>query len=77
MPESRRQRAKQTLPQPRRHFPLGHGPSPATGDFTVVGIGPVVADLRVRQHHNLAGVRWIRENFLIAGDGGIEHHFTG
>ncbi len=39
MPESRRQRAKQTLPQPRRHFPLGHGPSPATGDFTVVGIG--------------------------------------
>ena len=39
MPENRRQRAKETLPQPRPHRPLEHGPSHATGDFTVVGIG--------------------------------------
>ena len=45
--------------------------------FVIVGIGAVVADLRVGEDDDLAGIGRIGEDFLIAGDGGIENDFAG
>jgi hypothetical protein len=36
-----------------------------------------IADVRIGQRHQLARVGRIREDFLIAGHGGVEHHFAG
>src|SRR5580698_103277 len=44
--------------------------------FIIGIVGAVVADLRIGQDDNLAGVRRIGENFLIAGEGGIENNFS-
>ena len=44
--------------------------------FIVGLIGAVVADLRVGENHDLSGIRRIGEDFLVAGDGGIENDFT-
>ena len=43
----------------------------------VARIGAHVADVRAGECHQLPGVGRIRENLLIAGHGGVEHHFTG
>jgi hypothetical protein len=45
--------------------------------FVIVAAGPIVADLRVGQDDDLAGVRRICEYFLIAGERGIEDDFAG
>ena len=42
----------------------------------VVLIRAVVADLRIRQHHDLPGIGRVGEDFLVSGDRGIEDHFA-
>src|SRR5208282_3840078 len=42
----------------------------------VLAVGADVADFRVRHAHELAHVRRIGENFLIAGHGSVEHDFA-
>ena len=44
--------------------------------FDVLCIDAVVADVRDRERHDLLAVTWVREDFLIAGHGGVEHHLT-
>ena len=43
--------------------------------FVVFRVGSVIADFRIGENYDLAGVGRIGENFLIAGDGSIENHF--
>ena len=45
--------------------------------FAIGLVGAVVTDLRIRENDDLAGVRRVSEDFLIAGDGGIENDFAG
>ena len=45
--------------------------------FVIVAAGSVVADLRVGEDDDLAGIGRIGEYFLIAGEGGIEDDFAG
>jgi hypothetical protein len=35
-----------------------------------------LSDVRISQTNNLPGVTWISENFLIAGEAGIENNFA-
>ena len=46
-----------------------------TRRFVVVGVGAVVADLRIGQNNNLAGIGGVGEDFLLTGDGSIENNF--
>src|ERR1700693_5644904 len=43
--------------------------------FVVFGVGAVVADFRIGENDDLAGVGRGGENFLIAGDGSIKNYF--
>ena len=45
--------------------------------FVIAFVGAVVADLRIGEDDDLAGIRGIGEDFLIARDGGIENHLAG
>ena len=45
--------------------------------FVVFGIGAVVADFRIGQNDDLAGIGRVGENFLVAGNGSIENDFAG
>ena len=42
----------------------------------VVGIRAGVADVGIGQCDDLPGVRGVREDFLVSGHGGVEHHFA-
>jgi hypothetical protein len=42
----------------------------------VVEIGADVADVRICQTDDLAGVAWVGENFLVTGEAGIENDFA-
>lgn len=42
----------------------------------VVEVGADVADVRVGEADNLAGVTWVGEDFLISGETGIENDFA-
>jgi hypothetical protein len=44
--------------------------------FDVLGVDAVIADVRVRQGDDLLAVAGVSEDFLVAGDGGVEHHFA-
>ncbi len=44
--------------------------------FDVLDIDAGVADVRVGQGDDLPGIRRVGEDFLIAGECGVEHHFT-
>ena len=44
--------------------------------FDVLGIDPVTANVRVRECHDLLAVAGVSEDFLVAGHGGVEHHFA-
>src|SRR5204862_3839884 len=44
--------------------------------FNVFWIHTDVANLRVRHRHDLPFVRWVRQDFLITGERGIEDDFT-
>jgi hypothetical protein len=44
--------------------------------FDVFGIDAVVADMGIGEGDDLLAVARIREDFLVAGHGGIEHHLT-
>ena len=46
-----------------------------TRGFVVVGVGAVIADFRIGEDYDLAGVRRVGEDFLVAGDGGIKNNF--
>jgi hypothetical protein len=46
------------------------------GGFFVVEIGADIADVRIRQANDLAGVAGVGENFLITGEAGIENDFA-
>src|SRR6185437_83580 len=46
------------------------------GSFIVFRVGSVIADLRIGQDDDLAGVGGISENFLVAGEGGIKNDFA-
>jgi hypothetical protein len=41
----------------------------------VLRVCAVIANLRVGQYDNLPRIRWIGENFLVAGDGGVKNNF--
>ncbi len=45
--------------------------------FVIGGAGAVIADLRVGENDDLAGIGGIGEDFLVSGDGGIEDDFAG
>ena len=45
--------------------------------FVIALAGSVVADLGIGEDDDLAGVRRVGEDFLIAGEGGVENHFPG
>lgn len=45
--------------------------------FVVFLVGAVVADVRIRERHDLLAVARVGEDFLIAGHRGVEHHFAG
>ena len=47
------------------------------GRFAIIVIRAVVADLGIGEDHDLAGVRRVREDFLVAGDRGIENNLAG
>jgi len=44
--------------------------------FEILAVGSGIADMRVCQGDDLAGIGRISKNFLIARHGSIEHHFT-
>jgi hypothetical protein len=44
--------------------------------FFVVEIGADVADMRIGEANDLAGITWIGENFLVAGETGVENDFA-
>ena len=44
--------------------------------FNVLGVDAVVADMRVGQGDDLLAVARVCEDFLVAGHGGVEHHFS-
>jgi hypothetical protein len=44
--------------------------------FLVVGVRADVADVRIGQADNLAGIAGVGENFLVAGEAGIENDFA-
>ena len=44
--------------------------------FFVLEICTHVADVRIRQTHDLPGITWVGEYFLIAGETGIENDFA-
>src|SRR5450755_620634 len=44
--------------------------------LAIFRIGAVIADFRIGKNYDLAGVRRIGENFLIAGDGSIKNDFA-
>ena len=43
--------------------------------FLVVGIRADISDVWVGEADNLSGVAWVRENFLVSGEAGIENSF--
>ena len=43
----------------------------------IIHAGSVVADLRIGEDDDLAGIRGIGEDFLVAGEGGVENNFPG
>ena len=45
--------------------------------LVVLVVGAVVPDLRVREDDDLAGIGWVGEDFLVAGEGGIEDDLSG
>ena len=47
----------------------------AMAGLGVIGVDPVVADLRVGEKDDLACVGRVRKNFLVACEGSIEDHF--
>src|SRR4051812_43561185 len=47
-----------------------------TRGLRIIRIGSVVADLWIRQHHDLPGIGRVREDLLISGDRGIEDYFA-
>ena len=47
-----------------------------TARLEVAGVHPVVADVRVGEGDDLAGVRRIGDHLLIARQDGVEHHLT-
>src|SRR5207302_10593595 len=51
-------------------------PSIRPGSLVVFRIGAVIPDFRIGQDNDLAGVRRVGENFLVAGDGSIENNFA-
>jgi hypothetical protein len=44
--------------------------------FDVLGVDAIVADVRVRERHELLAVAGVGEDFLVAGHRGVEHHFA-
>ncbi|MNN22188.1 hypothetical protein D3C81_1355370 [compost metagenome] len=44
--------------------------------FDILRIDTVVADMRIRQRDDLPRIARVGEDFLVTGDGGVEHHFT-
>ncbi len=44
--------------------------------FDVFGVHADVADVRIREGHDLARVARVSQDFLIAGDSGVEHDFA-
>ena len=44
--------------------------------FLIVRIRADISDVGVGEADNLSGVAWIRENFLVSGEAGIENGFS-
>ena len=44
--------------------------------FDVFNINAVIADVRVRQSDDLLAIAGVGEDFLVAGERGVEHHFA-
>jgi len=42
----------------------------------IIEIRADIADVRIRQAHDLSGVAWVGENFLISGEAGIKNDFA-
>ena len=61
-----------------RHREIAHHDAAAErlGGLVVLAIGAVVADVGVGERHHLPGVGGIRDDFLIAAHGGVEHELA-
>ncbi|MNF08125.1 hypothetical protein D3C80_2084600 [compost metagenome] len=42
----------------------------------VLGADTIVANVRIRERHDLLAVTWVGEDFLVAGHSGVEHHLA-
>src|SRR6266436_4078588 len=60
----------------RRKFPHHESFDIGLAGFLIIVICAYVADVRVREAHNLPRVAWIGENFLVASEGGIKNDFA-
>ena len=49
---------------------------PDSARFKIGAVDAVVAHQRIGERDHLAGVRWVGENFLVAGHCGVEHHLA-
>jgi hypothetical protein len=56
----------------RREFANYEALNIRTPRLVIIRVCAIVADLRVGQHHDLAGIRGIGENLLVSCDGGVE-----
>ncbi|MCW0450790.1 hypothetical protein NB706_003624 [Xanthomonas sacchari] len=59
-----------------RHVAHDQAGRPDLGGLVVLVGAAGVADMRIRQRDQLAGVGGIGEDLLVAGHGGVEHHFA-
>ncbi len=80
---SRRAGSRRATPCCGSSRPAAAGPcttSPAAKtcrDSTSSGLDAVVADVRIRQRDDLPAVARVGEDFLVAGQRGVEHHLAG
>ena len=59
-----------------RKFPHNQRFNVRASGFFIVKICADVADVRIGEANNLAGIARVRENFLITGEAGIENDFA-
>src|SRR4051794_10786569 len=63
--------------RPAREVAHDHTPRDGTRALVVAGVAPVVADVRIGERDDLAGVARVGEDLLVARQRGVEHDFTG
>ena len=58
---------------PASQLPHDHATGEGSAALVVLRVRPVVADVRVRERDDLAGVTGVGDDLLVAGEDGVEH----